>query len=122
KQSQLKKANVVALISCVAGITAIVGADWLASSAYVRLAVMVTLTTFAIAVAYRQYHFPFMDTFIRHATPGVILLAVSVGGVAAGSKWGQPNMLPLWLVTLSISLMYVKGPFERWVERALMGF
>src|SRR5262245_46099402 len=122
KQSQLQKANVVGLISCLAGITAIAAADWLDNSAYVRLAVMVTLTTFAIAVAYRQYHFPFMDTFIRHATPGALLLAVLVGGVAAGSKWGRPNMLPLWLVALSISLMYVQGPLERWVECALMGF
>jgi Histidine kinase/Histidine kinase-, DNA gyrase B-, and HSP90-like ATPase len=122
KQSQLKKANVVALITCLAGIAAIVGADWLDSSVYVRLAVMATLTIFAIAVAYRQYHFPFMDTFLRHATPGVLLLAVLVGGVAAGLKWGHPNVLPLWFVALSISLMYIKEPFARWVERAVMGF
>jgi hypothetical protein len=31
-------------------------------------------------------------------------------------------VLPLWLVLLSISLMYVKEPFARWVERSLMGF
>lgn len=122
KQTYLKKANVVALVACLAGITAIVAADWLDNSVYVRLAVMVTLTTFAIAVAYRQYHFPFMDTFIRHATPGVLLLTVSAGGVAAGLKWGHPNVLPLWLVLLSISLMYVKDPLARWVERNLMGF
>src|SRR5262245_61349873 len=121
-QNQLKKANVVGLISCLAGITAIVVADWLDSSVYVRLAVMVTLTTFAIAVAYRQCHFPFMDTFIRYATPGLLLLTVLVGGVAAGLRWGHPNVLPLWLVTLSISLMYVKEPFARWVERTVMGF
>jgi hypothetical protein len=121
-QNQLKKANVVGLISCLAGITAIVGADWLDNSVYVRLAVMVTLTTFALAVAYRQYHFPFMDTFIRYATPGVLLLTALVGGVTAGLKWLHPNVLPLWLVMLSISLMYVKEPFARWVERALMGF
>ncbi len=119
---QLQKANVVGLISCLAGITAIVAADWLDNSAYVRLAVMPTLTIFAIAVAYRQYHFPFMDTFIRHATPGVLLLTVLIAGVAAGLKWGHPDMLPLWLVIFSISLMYVKEPFGRWVERALMGF
>jgi len=122
KQSELKKANVVGVISCLAGITAIVGADWLNNSVYVRLAVMVTLTTFAIAVAYRQYHFPFMDTFIRHATPGVLLLSALVGGVAAGLKWFHPDTLPLWFVILSISLLYLKGPFERWVERTLMGF
>jgi hypothetical protein len=121
KQSQLKKASAVGLISCLAGITAIVAADWLDNSAYVRLAVMVTLTIFAIAVAYRQYHFPFMDTFIRHATPGVLLLTVLIGGLAAGLEW-SPNMLPLWLVILSVSLMYLKEPFERWVERTLMGF
>src|SRR5215831_669183 len=121
-QIQLKKANVVGLISCLAGIAAIVGADWLDNSTYVRLAVMATLTTFAIAVAYRQYHFPFMDTFIRHATPGVLLLTVLVGGVAAGLKWSDANALPLWLVILSISLMYVKEPFARWVDRTLMGF
>jgi len=122
KHNQLKTANVVGLISCLAGITAIVGADWVDSAVYVRLAVMVTLTTFAIAVAYRQYHFPFMDTFIRHATPGIFLLAVMIAGVSVGLKWGHPNVLPLWLVTLSISLMYVKEPFARWVERTLMGF
>jgi len=122
KQSQLKRANVVGLISCLAGIAAIAGADWLDNSVYVRLAVMATLTTFAIAVAYRQYHFPFMDTFIRQATPGVLLLAMLVGGVAAGFKWVHPNALPLWFVILSISLMYLKAPFERWVERAMMGF
>src|SRR5262245_41044546 len=121
KQSQLKKANVVALISCLAGIAAIAAADWLDNSAYVRLAVMATLTTFAIAVAYRQYHFPFMDTCIRHATPGLLLLTVLVAGVAAGLKW-HLNVLPLWLVILSVSLMYVKEPFARWVERTLMGF
>jgi hypothetical protein len=122
KQSQLKNANIVGLIACLAGVTAIVTADWFDSSAYVRMAVMATLTTFAIAVAYRQYHFPFMDTFIRHATPGVFLLTVLVAGVAAGLKWGHPNVLPLWLVVLSISLMYVKEPFARWAERTLMGF
>src|SRR5262249_15382816 len=37
KQSQLKTANVVGLIACVAGITAIVAADWFDSSVYVRL-------------------------------------------------------------------------------------
>jgi signal transduction histidine kinase len=121
-QSQLKKANIVGLISCLAGITAIVAADWIDNAVYVRLAVMVTLTIFAIAVAYRQYHFPFMDTFIRYATPGVLLLTVLVGGVAAGLQWGSPNVLPLWLVVLSISLMYIKEPFARWVERILMGF
>jgi signal transduction histidine kinase len=121
KQSQLKMANIVALISCLAGITVIAAADWVDNSAYVRLAVMATLTIFAIAVAYRQYHFPFMDTFIRHATPGVLLLTVLVAGVAAGLKW-EPNVLPLWLVILSISLMYIKDPFARWVERTLMGF
>jgi hypothetical protein len=31
-------------------------------------------------------------------------------------------MLPLWLVTLTFSLMYVKEPFARWVERTVMGF
>src|SRR4029434_9016644 len=92
-QIQSKKANVVGLISCLAGITAIVAADWLDNSAYVRLAVMATLTIFAIAVAYRQYHFPFMDTFIRHATPGVLLLALLVVGVGAGLKWGNPRVL-----------------------------
>jgi hypothetical protein len=122
KQSQLKKTNVVGLISCLAGITAIVGADWLDNSAYVRLAVMLTLTIFAIAVAYRQYHFAFMDTFIRHATPGVLLLIVLVAGVSAGLRWHRPDLLPLWIVVLSISLMYVKEPFARWVERTLMGF
>lgn len=84
KQSQLKITNAVGLISCLTGITAIVGADWLDNSAYVRLAVMATLTIFAIAVAYRRYHFAFMDTFIRHATPGVRLLIVLVAGEAAG--------------------------------------
>jgi hypothetical protein len=122
KQNQLKKANIVGLISCLAGITAIVAADWLDNSVYVRLAVMATLTTFAIAVAYRQYHFPFMDTFIRYATPGVLLLSVLIGGVAAGLKWLHPDVFPLWFVILSISLMYVKEPFARWVERTLMGF
>lgn len=121
-QIQLKRANIVGVIACLAGLTAIAAADWLDSSAYVRLTVMATLTTFAIAVAYRQYHFPFMDTFIRHATPGVLLLSVLVGGVAAGLKWSTPHVLPLWLVILSISLMYVKEPFARWVERILMGF
>ena len=119
---QLRKANVVGLISCLAGITAIVAADWLDSPIYVRLAVMVTLTTFAIAVAYRQYRFPFMDTFIRHATPGVLLLIVLVGALAAGWQWVPPNTLALWLVILSVSLMYIKEPFTRWVERTLMGF
>jgi hypothetical protein len=119
---QLQKTNAVGLISCLAGITAIVLADWFDSSVYVRLAVMSTLTIFALGVAYRQYHFPFMDTFIRHATPGVLLLTVLVGGVAAGLKWQHPNVLPLWLVILSVALMYVKEPFARWVERALMGF
>jgi hypothetical protein len=122
KQRQLRKVNVVGLISCLAGITAIVVADWLDSSVYVRLAVMATLTIFAIAVAYRQYHFPFMDTFIRHATPGVLLLTVLIVGLAAGLQWRHSNVLPLWLVVLSISLMYVKDPFARWVERTLMGF
>lgn len=122
KQSYLKKANIVGLVACLAGITAIVAADWLNNSVYVRLAVMVTLTTFAIAVAYRQYHFPFMDTFIRHATPGVLLLAISVGAVAAGMTWWHSTVLPLWLVFVSISLMYLKDPFSRWVERSLMGF
>ena len=122
KQRQLKKANVVGLISCLAGVMAIVTADWLDNSAYVRLAAMATLTTFAIAVAYRQYHFPFMDTFIRHATPGVLLVTVLVAGVAAGLNWGHPNLLPLWVVILSISLMYIKDPFARWIERTVMGF
>jgi len=122
KQRQLKKANVVGLISCLAGVTAIVTADWLDNAAYVRLAAMATLTIFAIAVAYRQYHFTFMDTFIRHATPGVLLVTVLVAGVAAGLKWGHPNMLPLWFVILSISLMYIKEPFARWIERTVMGF
>jgi hypothetical protein len=122
KQSQLKKTNIIGLIASLAGVAAIVTADWFDSSPYVRLAVMTTLTTFAIAVAYRQYHFPFMDTFIRHATPGVFLLTVLVAGVAAGLKWGHPNVLPLWLVILSISLMYIKEPFARWAERILMGF
>jgi histidine kinase/histidine kinase/DNA gyrase B/HSP90-like ATPase len=122
KQRQLQKANLVGMISCLAGVTAIVTADWLDNSAYVRLAAMATLTIFAIAVAYRQYHFPFMDTFIRHATPGILLLTVLVAGVAAGLKWNHPNMLPLWIVILSISLMYIKDPFARWIERIVMGF
>jgi hypothetical protein len=122
KQSHLKTTNAIGLISCLAGIMAIVGADWLDNSAYVRLAVMATLTIFAIAVAYRQYHFAFMDTFIRHATPGVLLLIVLVAGVGAGLKWHHPDLLPLWIVVLAISLMYIKDPFARWVERTLMGF
>lgn len=121
-QSRLKKANVLGLIACVTGITAIVAADWFDNAVYVRLAVMATLTTFAIAVAYRQYHFSFMDTFIRNATPGVLLLAILVGGVTAGLKWSPPNVLPLWFVVLAISLMYIKEPFERLVERVVMGF
>ena len=121
-QRQFKRANAVGLISSLAGATAIITADWLDNSAYVRLTAMATLTVFAIAVAYRQYHFPFMDTFIRHATPGVLLTMVLVGGVAAGLKWGPASALPLWVVVLSISLMYAKEPLARWVERTLMGF
>ena len=122
KQGQLRKANVVGLISCLAGFAAIAAADWFDNAVYVRLAVMATLTIFAIAVAYRQYRFPFMDRFIRHATPGVLLLMAAVGGVAAGLKWGNPNALPVLLVILSVSLMYAREPLTRWVERTLMGF
>jgi hypothetical protein len=122
KQGRLRKANVVGLISSLAGVATIAVADWLDNSAYVRLAVMSTLTIFALAVAYRQYHFPFMDTFIRHATPGVILLTAAVTGVAMGLTWRHPDGLPVWLVILSVSLMYAREPLTRWVERTLMGF
>ena len=122
KHAQLRKANLIGMISCLAGFSAIAVSDWLNNSAYVRLSVMATLTIFAIAVAYRQYHFPFMDSFIRHATPGVLLLMASVAGVAAGLWWFDPNSLPVWLVILSATLMYARQPLTRWVERTLMGF
>jgi signal transduction histidine kinase len=122
KQKRLQAANVVGLVACFVGISILVAADWMNSAAYVRVGAMLTLITLAIAAAYRQYQFPFMDVFIPHATTGVLLLCLLIGGVAAGEAWIQPSLMPLWLVALAMALMYVKEPLVRWVERVVMGF
>jgi hypothetical protein len=120
KQAQM--ANLVGLTVCLAGVTVLVAADWMNSGSSVRVALMVTLTTIAIALSYRQYQFPFMDVFILHGTSGILLLMLLVAGVAAGTRWIDPGVAPLALVAFVMALMYVKEPFTRWVERALMGF
>jgi hypothetical protein len=121
-QSPSPKANLVAMASCLLGVAGLIAADWADNTTYVRLAVMLTLSIFTIAVAYRQYQFPFMDTFIRQATSGVLLVAILIGGLSAGFLWMRQDLLPLWVVALSVSLIYLKDPLMRWVERALMGF
>jgi hypothetical protein len=120
KQAQM--ANLAGLIVCSAGATVLVVADLMNIAGFVRVAVMVTLTTIAIGVSYRQYQFPFMDRFILHGTSGVLLLMLLVGGIAAGTQWLGPEIAPVALVAFAIILMYLKEPFTRWVERALMGF
>jgi hypothetical protein len=110
------------MATCLLGTVALVAADWMDNTTYVRLSVMLTLSIFTIAVAYRQYQFPFMDSFIRHATSGVLLVAILIAGLSAGLTWVRQDLLPLWVVALSVSLIYLKEPLVRWVERALMGF
>jgi len=121
-RSRLPKVNAVTMATCLLGTVALVAADWMDNTTYVRLSVMLTLSIFTIAVAYRQYQFPFMDSFIRHATSGVLLVAILIAGLSAGLTWVRPDLLPLWVVALSVSLIYLKEPLVRWVERALMGF
>jgi hypothetical protein len=122
RHAQLHLANIAGMIACSVGIVVLVAADWVDSSVYVRIGTMLTLTTFAIAVAYRQYQFPFMDTFIRHATTALFLLSLLIAGVAAGLKWINPELLPPLFVIFAMGVLYVKEPVLRWVERALMGF
>jgi hypothetical protein len=115
-------ANIVGLIVSFAGVTLLVAADWMNSSASVRVAVMITLTTIAIAVSYRQSQLPFMDAFILHGTSGILLLMLLVGGIAAVNQWIDSSLAPIAIVAFAMALMYAKEPFTRWVERTVMGF
>jgi hypothetical protein len=121
-RKQVQIANLVGLAVCLAGAVVLVTADWMNSGTYIRVGTMVTLTTVGIAVAYRQYQFPFMDTFILHATSGVLMLSFLVTGVAVGTMGINPGLQPLSFVAFAVLLIYTKEPLTRWVERVLMGF
>ncbi len=82
---------------------------------YIELAAMMTSVPFVIAIAYRQYQFPFMDAFIREVISGVILIVAFVAAVSV-SKW------LLWLTACSAVLAYLKAPLTRWVERTFIGY
>jgi hypothetical protein len=91
-------------------------------SPYIELAAMLTSVPFTVAIAYRMYHFPFMDIFVREVLSCVVLLALLVVAISLGMSWQSPDLLVFWTVACAIGLSYAKGPVSRWVERTLIGY
>ncbi|HYR90207.1 MAG TPA: histidine kinase [Terriglobia bacterium] len=89
---------------------------------YIVLAAMMTSVPFTIAVAYRTYHFPFMDAFVREVLSGLILLAAFVTALSVGTALLPMNLQVLWVTVSAILLAYAKEPVTRWVERTFMGY
>jgi signal transduction histidine kinase len=113
-----QKAGVIAGVMAVVTFVLMLSGYWklqIPFFSYIELAAMLSSVPFAIAVAYRQYEFPFMDTFIREVISGVILL---VAFVAAASV----SKFVLWLTGCGLILVYCKAPLTRWVERRFIGY
>jgi signal transduction histidine kinase len=113
-----QKAGVVAGVLAVVTFVLMLSGYWnvrIPFFSYIELAAMLSSVPFAIAVAYRQYQFPFMDTFIREVISGVILLVAFVA-VLSVSKF------ILWLTACGVILAYCKAPLTRWVERTFIGY
>jgi hypothetical protein len=89
---------------------------------YISLAAMMTSVPFTIAVAYRMYHFPFMDAFVREVLSGLILLAAFVTALTIETALLPRDLLTLWIAVSAILLAYAKEPVTRWVERTFMGY
>ena len=115
---QFQKAGVIAQ-------SFVVGTFVLMLSGYWRLrvplshtsskAAMMTSVPFVIAIAYRQYQFPFMDAFIREVISGVILLVAFTAAISVSKHL-------LWMTACAVVLAYCKAPLTRWVERTFIGY
>jgi signal transduction histidine kinase len=120
-------ANIATLIA--AGIAAALfmfmlwGADGTAQwTDYLTLAAQMTSVPYTIAIGYRLYQFPFMDTFVRESLSGVAVLAGFVTAVSVGSRWLSEDLAIFWLVLAAACLAFAKEPISRWVEKRLMGY
>jgi signal transduction histidine kinase len=82
---------------------------------YIELTAMLTSVPFVIAIAYRQYQFPFMDAFIREVISGVLLLVAFVAAISVSKHL-------LWMTACAVVLAYCKAPLTRWVERTFIGY
>jgi signal transduction histidine kinase len=113
-----QKAGVIAGVVAVVTFVLMLSGYWklhIPFFSYIELAAMLSSVPFAIAVAYRQYEFPFMDTFIREVISGVILLVAFVAVVSV-------SKFVLWLTGCGLILVYCKAPLTRWVERTFIGY
>ncbi len=89
---------------------------------YIVLAAMMTSVPFSISVAYRVYHFPFMDAFLREVLSGLILLAAFVTALSIETALLPRGLQILWLTVSAILVAYAKDPVTRWVERTFLGY
>jgi two-component sensor histidine kinase len=113
-----QKAGFIAGLLAIALFVLMLGGYWnsrIPFLRYIELAAMMTSVPFVIAVAYRQYQFPFMDAFVREVISGVILVAVFVAALSI-SNW------ILWVTACAAILVYLKAPLTRWVERVFCGY
>ena len=113
-----QKAGVIAGVLAVGTFALMLSAYWnvrVPLIEYIELAAMLTSVPFVVAVAYRQYQFPFMDTFIREVISGVILLGMFVAAVSISKSL-------VWITACAVIVAYAKAPLTRWVDRVFIGY
>jgi signal transduction histidine kinase len=119
------RAGVIAAFVAAAMFVLMLGGYWhlgIPYLSYIELAAMMTSVPFTIAVAYRLYQFPFMDTFLREVLSGLMLLAAFVAAYSIGTVRLAADLMVLWIVVTAMLLAYAKEPLTRWVERAFLGY
>jgi LytTr DNA-binding domain-containing protein len=113
-----QKAGVIAGVPAVATFVLMLSGYWshrIPLLRYFELAAMMTSVPYLIAVAYRQYQFPFMDAFIREVISGIILLVAFATALSVSKFF-------LWTAVCAVALAYLKAPLTRWVERKFVGY
>ena len=87
---------------------------------WIQWASMMTTVPFSIAVAYRLYQFPFMDSFLRDVLTGTTLLVGFCVAYTIG--FSSPDMQALWMVIVGLGLAFMKAPVSRWVDKTFLGY
>jgi hypothetical protein len=97
-----QRAGIIASIVAVGTFVAMLfGVRFLSSEVmgFVRLAAMLSSVPFVIAIAYRLCEFPFMDTFIREALAGIVLLTGLTAAFTIGTS-------VIWISSCAIVLRF----------------
>ena len=113
-----RKAGVIAGVLSVGTFVLMLSGYWrlqIPLLSYIELAAMMTSVPFVIAIAYRQYQFPFMDAFIREVISGVILLVAFAAAISVSKHL-------LWMTACAVVLAYCKAQLTRRVERTFIGY